>query len=120
MFGCSQAILDYIAELSYPEAVPIDPAGMEIPDGITIATVPDCLVKDESGGYERYGAFFAGDGLAAVAELDSALEAGGYLQSDDYGPYVWWSDGDDPMAAEHAIGAGPQVIDGADWMWITY
>ena len=120
MYGCTQGILDYIADLSYPEAEPIDPAELAFYDGITIERVPECLVVDMSGGYERYGAFFSGDGLDAVAQIDAALDGAGYVQSDDYGPYVWWTDGDDPTAAEHSVGAGPQIIDGADWMWVTY
>jgi hypothetical protein len=120
MYGCTQGILDYIADLSYPEAEPIDPAGLEFYDSITIERVPECLVVDTSGGYERYGAFFSGDGLDAVAQIDVALDAGGYTQTDDYGPYVWWINGDEPMSAEHSVSAGPQVIEGADWMWVTY
>ena len=120
MFGCTQGILDYIAELSYPEAVPIDPATLEFPGGATIATEPSCLVKDESGGVTRYGAFFPGDGAQAIAELGPALEAGGYVQSADYGPYVWWIGGDEPVGAEHQVSVGPQVIDGADVLWLTY
>jgi hypothetical protein len=82
--------------------------------------MPTCLVKDEYGGAPRYGAFFPGDGAEAISQLDAALEAGGYVQSDDYGPYVWWSDGDDPLTAEHSVSVGPQVIDGADVLWLTY
>ena len=119
-YGCTEAIFDYIAELSYPEAIAIDPASLEIPDGITIATVPTCLVKDESGGVTRYGAFFPGDGAEAIADLGPALEAGGYVQSADYGPYVWWIGGDEPVGAEHQVGVGPQVIGGADVLWLTY
>ena len=119
-YGCTPAILDYIADLSYPEAEPIDPAGFAFYDDVTIERVPECLVVDKSGGYERYGAFFAGDGLDAIAQIDAALDGAGYVQSDSYGPYVWWTDGDDPTAAEHSVGAGPQVIDGDAWLWVTY
>jgi len=119
-YGCTPAIFDYIADLSYAEAQPIDPAGLAFFDGITIERVPECLVLDASSGTDRYGAFFSGDGLDAVAQIDAALDAGGYVQSDDYGPYVWWINGEEPTSAEHSVGAGPQVIDGADWMWVTY
>lgn len=119
-YGCTPAIFDYIAELSYPEAEPIDPAGLAFYDGITIERVPECLVVDKSGGYERYGAFFQGDGLDAIDQIDVALDGAGYVQSEDYGPYVWWTDGDDPMTADHSVGAGPQVIDGDAWLWVTY
>lgn len=122
MYGCTQEILDYISDKSYAAAKPIDPATLAFPDGVTIATVPECLVIDETDGYQRYGAFFAGDGQQAVSEIDAALDAAGYVQTDDYGPYVWWTaDGTDgPTSAEHSVGAGPQVIDGADWFWVTY
>ncbi len=119
-YGCTPAIFDYIADLSYAEAEPIDPAGLAFYDGITIERVPECLVVDKSGGYERYGAFFSGDGLDAIDQIDAALDGAGYVQSEDYGPYVWWTDGDDPTTAEHSVGAGPQVIDGDDWLWVTY
>lgn len=119
-YGCTPAMFDYIKDLSYPTAEAVDPTTLEIPDGITIATEPVCLVKDEYGGAPRYGAFFPGDGAEVIAELDAALEAGGYVQSDDYGPYVWWINGDEPTSAEHSVGVGPQVIDGADILWLTY
>ena len=122
MFGCTQATLDYISDKSYAQARPIDPATLEFPEGITISTVPDCLVIDETDGYQRWGAFFNGDGAQAFAEIDAALTDGGYVQSDDYGPNVWWTaDGTDgPTSAEHSVGAGPQVIDGADVFWVTF
>jgi hypothetical protein len=122
MFGCTQATLDYIEPLSYANAVPIDPSTLEFPGGITIATVPDCYVIDETDGYQRWGAFFTGDGAQAFAEIDTALTDGGYVQSDDYGPNVWWTaDGTDgPTSAEHSVGGGPQVIGGADVFWVTF
>lgn len=120
MFGCTQGILDYIAELSFPEAEPIDPAGFAFPGDVTIATAPECLVVDESAGVERYGAFFPGDGLAVIAEADAALDAAGYQQADEWGPYIWWRGGNDPQTAEDSISAGPQVIDGVDYLWIQY
>ena len=121
-YGCTQATLDYISDKSYAEAVPIDPASLEFPGGITIATVPDCLVIDETGGYQRWGAFFNGDGQQAFTEIDEALTAGGWVQTDDYGPNVWWTaDGTNgPTSADHSASGGPQVIDGADVFWVTY
>ena len=120
MYGCTDAILDYISDKSYAAAEPIDPAGFAFYDDVTIATQPDCLVLDDTDGYERYGAFFKGDGLSVVDEIDAALDGAGYVQSDDYGPYVWWINGDEPTAAEHSVGAGPQSIDGDAWLWVTY
>ncbi len=119
MFGCTDGILAYISDKGYPSAEPLDPAGIEIPDA-DFAEVPDCYVVDDYGGSPRYAAFWATDPQGVLATLGAALDAGGWEQSDDYGPLVWWKNGDDPTAAEHSLSAAPQPIDGVETLWASW
>lgn len=119
MFGCTQTLIDYAADNGYPEATPADPATFSIPEAAFEVT-PDCYIADEYEGASRFGAFWVTDPDGTLAQLGAALDAAGYVQSDDYGPLVWWLGGDDPMTAEHAIAAAPQPVEGTTVLWATW
>lgn len=120
-FGCSEAVIAYANEYGYPAAVPLDPATFEIPLA-TFEVAPDCYLVDEETGATRYGAFWGTDPQGVLSSLGAALDSAGYVQSDDYGPLVWWFGGDDPLAAEHSISAAvqPEPIDGVEMLWATW
>jgi hypothetical protein len=118
-YGCTEAQLDHAREFGYPAAVPLDPATLDVPL-VAFDVVPDCYLLDEDTGAERYAAFWSEDPAATVARLGEALVSAGYVQSDDYGPYVWWYGGDEPMGAEHAVGAVPQPVGGVEMLWATW
>lgn len=119
-YGCTDDVLAYLADSGYPDATPSDPATFAFPEGIGIAAVPDCYVVDDVAGATRSGAVFTSDPDAALAEIGAALTAAGYVQSDDYGPYIWWIGGDEPTSAAHAVGAAPQDIAGQPAVWATW
>lgn len=118
-YGCTDGILDYLKEHGFPEPEPLDPATISIPEA-AFSGVPDCYIVDEYGGAPRYSAIWAGGGAGVLADLGAALTAGGYVQSSDYGPNVWWFDGEEPTTAAHALSAAEQPIDGADTLWVAW
>ncbi|MGP3536402.1 hypothetical protein ACTU3I_16520 [Microbacterium sp. RD1] len=119
LFGCTDGILTYISDKGYPNAEPVDPATLEIPETAFDLT-PDCYVVDDYDGAPRYAAFWATDPQGVLSTLGAALDAGGWVQSDEYGPLVWWRDGDDPLSAEHSLSAAPQPIDGVETLWASW
>lgn len=118
-WGCTPGILEYLESNGFPEPQALDPATISIPQS-TFAVAPDCLAMADYGGYPRYSAVWTGDIEAVIADLGAALAAGGWEQSDEYGPYVWWFNGDGPTGAEHALGSAPQEIDGIPGFWASW
>lgn len=119
-FGCTDAILTHLQNNGFAGATPEDAASFTIPDA-TVATQPDCYVVDEVSGATRSGAVWTTGIDATLAELGSSLTAAGYQQSDDFGPYVWWLNGTEPMTAEKAVGAAPQNLeDGTPILWASW
>lgn len=115
--GCTEPILTHLAENGFPDATPQDAATIAIPDA-QVATTPACYVTDGAG---RGGAVWTTDIQGVLAELGASLTAAGYEQSADYGPYVWWSGGTDPLSAEHSVGAAPQFLaDGTEILWASW
>jgi hypothetical protein len=119
MFGCTQGILDYVSDKGYPSPEPLDPATLAIP-AAAFDQAPDCYLVDEDGGRTRYGAFWTSDPQGALTSLGASLDAAGYVQSEDYGPLVWWLNGDDPATAETQLNAAPQPIDGVETLWASW
>jgi hypothetical protein len=119
MYGCTEAVLAYANEYGYPNATPLDPATLQIPS-VSFDVAPDCYVVDDYGGAERYGAFWSSDPQGVLTSLGAALDAAGYEQADEWGPLVWWLNGDDPTRAEVAVAAAPQPVDGVDMLWATW
>jgi len=119
LYGCTEGMMAYFAEYGYPAAEALDPATFEIP-GVSLATAPDCYIVDEVSGAVRYGATWSDDPNGVLVQLGEALTAAGYVQSEDYGPLLWWRNGDDPITAEQSVAAAPQPIDGVEALWATW
>jgi hypothetical protein len=119
MYGCTPELIEYAAEYGYPDATPADPATFEIPQA-TFTQTPECYIADEYDGAPRYAAFWTADPEGTLAALGTALTDAGFQQSEDYGPLVWWLNGDDPVGAEVAIAAAPQPIGDTTVLWATW
>jgi hypothetical protein len=118
-YGCTEEMIAHATEYGYPAAVPLDPATLDIPL-ISFDITPDCYLIDEETGAVRHAAFWATDPQGVVTALGEDLSAAGYVQSDDYGPYIWWFNGDEPIGAEHGVGAAPQPVGGTEMLWATW
>jgi hypothetical protein len=118
-FGCTRAIFDYVSDLGSPEPVALDPATFEIPT-VDFTKTPDCYLVDNSGGVEHYSAFWSADPQGVLTGLGASLDAAGYVQSDEYGPLIWWMGGDDPLTAESTLTAASQPIEGIETLWATW
>lgn len=119
-FGCTEAILTHLQTNGFGGATPVDPASFDLPDA-SVTAEPACYVVDEASGATRSGAVWTSDIDTTLAELGSSLTAAGYEQSPDYGPYVWWLNGTDPLNAERSVGAAPQNLeDGSQILWASW
>jgi hypothetical protein len=118
-FGCTRALFDYVSDLGSPKPVALDPATFEIPS-VDFAETPDCYLVDDSGGAEHYSAFWSADPQGVLTGLGASLDAAGYVQSDEYGPLIWWMGGDDPLTAESTLTAASQPIEGIETLWATW
>ena len=119
MYGCTPELIAYAEQYGYPDATPADPATFEIPQA-TFTQTPECYIADEYDGAPRYAAFWVADPEGTLAALGTALTDAGFQQSEDYGPLVWWLNGDDPVGAEVAIAAAPQPIGDSTVLWATW
>jgi hypothetical protein len=121
MYGCTDDVLTFAQEHGYPDAEPQNPSTPIAIGGVTMTTLPvTCLLRDEYGGYPRYAAYFAGSGSAVYDDVNAHLKDAGFVQSDEYGPWVWWRGGDGPTSAELAVGAGQIQIAGTDYWGFSY
>ncbi len=119
-FGCTEAILTHLQANGFGGASPVDPASFSLPDA-SVTADPACYVVDDASGSTRSGAVWTDDIDQTLSELGTSLTAAGYEQSPDYGPYVWWIDGSDPLDAERSVGAAPQdLADGSPILWVSW
>jgi hypothetical protein len=121
MYGCTDDVIAFLTEHGYPDPVPQSPSTPIEIGGVTMTTLPvTCLIRDEYGGYPRYAAYFAGADTTVYDDVNANLTNAGYVQSDEYGPWVWWLNGEGPTSAEHAVGAGQIDIAGAPYWGFSY
>lgn len=124
-FGCTDAMLAYLADNGFGDVPPVDPASFAFPEGVELSATPTCFVSEDDGqGASRESALFFDDPDGAITQADAAFKAAGWQgeASDSLAGKlgVWWSDGTDAMTARHSVGGGVLEVDGRSAAWFTW